>query len=108
MGSPESIGKFREKLLTTREVSQILGLSEKEVIELAEAEKIPHYKVAGEFLRFKKDEILGLKNTIQKKFNIKRSRVSWGERIREFIYFNDFYIISGLVIVFLLWLIFKS
>lgn len=108
MGIAEPLVKTREKLLTTREVSQILGLSEKEVIELAKSERIPHYKVAGEFLRFKKEEVLRLKNEIQKKFNLRKKQVSLGERIGEFLYFNDFYIIAGLVIAFLLWVILKS
>ena len=47
-----------EKLLTTREVSKILDISEKDVIELTQANKIPHFKVAGEFLRFKKKILL--------------------------------------------------
>ncbi len=99
---------MREKLLTTREVSKILEISEKDVIELTENNKIPHFKVAGEFLRFRKDDIVDLKKEIQKRFNIHKEKVSTSERIREFIYFNDFYIVSSIVIVVLLWAIFKG
>jgi excisionase family DNA binding protein len=107
MGSSKSINKIEEKLLTTREVSQILGLSEKEVIELAEAGKISHYKVAGEFLRFKKEEILKVRRIIQRELGLTSTR-SLGERIRDFFYFNDFYIISFSIILILLWFILKS
>ncbi len=99
---------MREKLLTTREVSQILGISEKDVIELTEMGRIPHFKVAGEFLRFDKEVILNLKKEIQRKFNISREKVSLRERVREFFYFNDFYILSGLIIVILLIIIFRG
>ncbi|MCM8774196.1 MAG: helix-turn-helix domain-containing protein [Candidatus Omnitrophica bacterium] len=99
---------MKEKLLTTREVSQILGISEKEIIDLANANKIPHFKVANEFLRFKKEDILRIKKDIQKKFNVRRDRISWEEKIREFLYFNDFYIISALIILILLYIILKD
>ncbi len=99
---------MREKLLTTREVSRILGISEKDVIELTEAGKIPHFKIAGEFLRFNRDNIINLKKEIQRKFNIRNDTVSLSERFRDFFYFNDFYIVSFLIIVVLVWAILKG
>lgn len=99
---------MREKLLTTREVSQALEISEKDVIELTQLSKIPHFKVAGEFLRFKKEDIARLKKEIQKRFNIYKEKTSWAEKSREFMYFNDFYIISTFLIAILLWVIFKG
>ena len=97
-----------ERLITTREVSQILNISEKDIIELTNSGKIPHFKVAGQFLRFRKDDIIILKRDIQNKFNISKEIVPLNERVREFLYFNDFYIVSCLVIIALLWFIFKS
>lgn len=108
MGRSEPVSRVREKLLTTREASYLLGISEKDIIDLAEAKKIPHYKVAGEFLRFKKEEVAKLKSDIQKKFNLGKEEISLGERIKEFLYFNDFYILSGLLISFFLWVIFRG
>jgi len=99
---------MREKLLNTREVSQILDISEKDVIDLTKLGKIPHFKVAGEFLRFRKDDILNLKKEIQKKFDIQKEKTPMHEAIGEFFYFNDFYLISGSIIVLLVWLIFKG
>jgi len=108
MGGSEQVTRFREKLLTTREVSRLLGISEKELIEMTKRGDIPHYKVAGEFLRFRKPEIFKIKDEIQRKFNCARPQTSLGERVREFFYFNDFYILSGAVITVLLWYIFKG
>ena len=99
---------MREKLLTTREVSHILGISEKDVIELTEAGKIPHFKIAGEFLRFNREHIINLKKEIQRRFNIHNDTISLPERFRDFFYFNDFYIVSFLIIVVLLWAILKG
>lgn len=99
---------MNQKLLTTREVSLILQIPEKEVIELAGAGIIPHVKLAGEFLRFKKEEVLGIKETIKKKYNIPEKKTRHFEQIREFFYFYDFYIIIVLLSLALLWVIFAG
>lgn len=96
---------MRERLITIREVSQILGISEKEVIELAEKKKIPSYLIGGEFLRFPQEEIIKLKEKIQKELNISERIIPFKERIYNFFYFNDFYIISFLIILVLLGII---
>ncbi len=99
---------MKEKLLTTREVSQVLGLSEKEVIELANANLLPHFKIEGSFLRFKQSDILRLKEEIKHKYNLPEKKISFSERLKEFFYFNDFYIASTLIIALFLWLIFRN
>jgi excisionase family DNA binding protein len=98
-----------EKFITVRDVSQILGISEQEVIELAEQGVIPAYKIAGTHLRFKKAEINRIKYQDEIKFKTKTKHIkyTWAEKILDFIYFNDFYLISGILIIFMLWLIFK-
>ncbi len=99
---------MKEKLLTTREVSQILGLAEQDVIDLANANLLPSLKLPGEFLRFRKDDILKVKETIKKKYNLPEKKYHFAEKFREFIYFNDFYIVSTVIIVTLLVIIFKD
>ena len=99
---------MKEKLLTVRDVSRIIGISEKDVIELANAGQLKHFRIAGEFLRFKKEDVLAAKASIQRKFNVSPEREKITDKLWNFIYFNDFYIISFAVIVFLLWAIFKK
>ncbi|MDP2922210.1 MAG: helix-turn-helix domain-containing protein [Candidatus Omnitrophota bacterium] len=99
---------MKEKLLTTREVSQILGLSEQDVVDLAKANLLPSFKVAGEFLRFRKEDILRVKETIKKKYNLPEKKHHSIERIKEFFYFNDFYVVSAAVIAVLLWFVVKD
>jgi predicted DNA-binding transcriptional regulator AlpA len=99
---------MKEKLLTTREVSQILGLNEQDIIDLAKANLLPSFKVAGEFLRFRKDDILRVKENIKNKYNLPERKYKGWERFKEFIYFNDFYIISTAVIAVLLWLVVRD
>jgi len=99
---------MKEKLFTTREVSPVLGISEKDVIGLANKNIIPHFKVAGEFLRFKKEDILKVESAIKKKYNIPEKKERSLEQVKEFIYFNDFYLVSAMIIVVLLWIIFRD
>jgi len=58
---------IKEKLVTTREASNLLGISEKEIIELAHTNLIPHFKLGGEFLRFKKEDLIKIKPAKQTK-----------------------------------------
>lgn len=99
---------MRENLLATREASHILGISEKDVIELAEINLLPHFKVAGEFLRFKREDVVKLKSLVKKKYNISEKKHRKSERIKDFFYFNDFYIITAAIIIALLWAIVKD
>ena len=99
---------MKEKLLTTREASTFLGIPEKDVIDLADSNLLPHYKVAGEFLRFKHEDIVRIRPVIKKKYNLPDRKHRYIERAKEFIYFNDFYIISTAIIVLLLWVVVKD
>jgi len=99
-----------EKLLTIREVSMFLGISEKEVIDLAELGTIPAYKVGGVYLRFKKDQIEAYryknKAALHKAFAAQKD--SPGDWINDFLYFNDFYILSAILVLILLFIIFRG
>ena len=99
---------MKENLLATREVSRILGISEKDIIEIANSKHIPHFKVAGEFLRFKKQDILKIRPAIKRRFNLTERKRYYPERIREFVYFNDFYIVSAIIITSLVWIIVRD
>jgi len=95
-----------EKLLCVRDAAHFLGISEKEVIELGERGIIPCYKVGGEFFRFKKQDILSIKDEIRRMFNVRERRFSFREMAADFMYFNSFYIVSCALIIVLLWFVF--
>lgn len=99
-----------EKLLTVREVSAILGLSEKEVVDLAESGALEAYKVGGVYLRFKRDPVLAFqkKNKPQLPKPKNNGKYSAEERISDFFYFNDFYILAALIIAVLLFIILRG
>lgn len=99
-----------EKLLTVRDVSLILGVSEKEVMILAEEGKLPAYKVGGVYLRFKKEQVEAFhKNIKPQTYKTSLSRgYSFAEKIKDFFYFNDFYLFSILIILAILFIIFRG
>lgn len=99
-----------EKLLTVRDVSIILGISEKEVLDLAEEGAIPAYKIGGVYVRFKREQVMEHK---RRSLALKPStgipvKDSFGEKASDFLYFNDFYILAVIIIVFLLFIIFRG
>lgn len=93
-----------EKLLTIREVSLFLNISEKEVIELAEKEILPAYKIGGVYLRFKRHQIEDYKKRAKPHIhkNKPAQKSSFWDKVNDFFYFNDFYIMSVLIIALIL------
>jgi excisionase family DNA binding protein len=99
-----------EKLLTIREVALLLGISEKEVIDLAENGTIPAYKIGGVYLRFKRQQIEEARRKIKltSRKHLLEEKQSIIERIKDFFYFNDFYIVAVLIIAIILLIIFQG
>jgi excisionase family DNA binding protein len=99
-----------EKLLTVREVSVILGISERDVLDLAEKGAIPAYKVGGVYLRFKKEQVTEYRrlNKPVSHRHARSEKPSFSERLSEFFYFNDFYVLAGLIVAIVIYIIFKG
>ena len=92
--------------ITVRETAQILAVSEKKVMDLIESGNLQAYKIADQFLRLKRNEVVNMLSTGQVvSENVVQSYTA-GERVRDFFYFNDFYLISFVVIGILLYIIF--
>lgn len=100
-----------ERLLTIRDVSIILGISEKEVIDLAEGGRIPAYKIGGVYLRFKRHQVEEFRKEHHAEFAKPKEhgpKHPLKERIGDFLYFNDFYILALLIIAAMLVIIFQG
>lgn len=87
-----------EKLITVREASQELGVLEKEIIDLANKGIVPSYKIGGEFLRFRREDLVNARGVVKKALNIEDERIGFLEAIYDFFYFNDFYIVAFIII----------
>jgi excisionase family DNA binding protein len=104
----------QNKFLTVKEVAEELNIAEDEVVSLAENGKIPAYKIGGVYLRFKPENVQEAKRILSRapKEKIKQKakekpRIGLIDRISDFFYFNDFYILAVLIIILMLIIIFK-
>lgn len=93
------------KLLTIREVANYFNITEKEVIDLAECGAIPAYKVGGVYLRFKKEQLDQVRHKVKPNQSLISIEGTHPERLRDFVYHYDFYILSLIVVFFLLYFI---
>ncbi|MBF0217067.1 MAG: excisionase family DNA-binding protein [Candidatus Omnitrophica bacterium] len=116
-----------DKLLTLEELSYYLGVKEDRLVKLIEKGVISGYQIGGEFLRFRKDQIDAIRHEINSRvrdsdrITVKEHRKSltnkrkvvgekdnFFDRIADFIYFKDFYIITGVIIWLLCFFILKE
>ena len=94
--------------ISVRETSQLLGISEKKVMDMIGEKKLEAYRIANQFLRLKKAEVTALKNSGSVTNEVVQFPYSAGERFQDFLYYNDFYLISAVIILTLLYLIFYT
>jgi len=99
-----------EKMLTVRDVAVMLGISEKDVLDLAENGTIPGYKIGGVYLRFKKEQVEQYKkNRHHLQPNaLKQESAGVGGKVSDFFYFHDFYILAAMLIILLGYLVYRG
>jgi excisionase family DNA binding protein len=102
-----------DKLITLKEAAEALGVSENEVRSLVDKGEIVAYQVAGVFLRFKQEQIDILKEKFSKTGPSNNAALNPEaelplSRLKDFLYFNDFYIYSGILTLILLYIILNS
>ncbi len=99
-----------EKLLTVREVAAILSVSEKDVLDLTENGAIPGYKIGGLYLRFKQEQVQQYKKE-HGRHHLQADKdepEGVGCKIKDFFYFNDFYIFASILILLLVYLVYRG
>ena len=88
-----------EKLWTTAEAAQCLGLEEADVEGLVKEGRLTGYKLGGRFLRFRPDQVEALKGQLRLRPGpatpADRRDGSWFHSLQDFLYFHDFYVISA-------------
>ena len=92
--------------ITVRETAQIMAVSEKKVMDLIESGNLQAYKIADQFLRLKRNEVANMLTTGQVVSENIKHIYTPAERMRDFFYFNDFYLGALVVIGILLYIIF--
>ncbi len=94
-----------EKLWTTAEAAECLRIGEGDVEQLVRQGTLTGYRLGGKFLRFRPDEVKALQGTVTPRAPaVPTARASphprpWQERLRDTLYFYDFYILSSALLV---------
>jgi len=96
------------QFVSIRESAQMLYISEKKVMQLIEERKLQAYRIANKFLRLKKEDVLNLRNSGKIQQEQFQFPYTSSEKIKDFFYFNDFYIISLFIVLGLLYVIFYT
>lgn len=96
------------QFISVRETAQVLGVSEKKVMDLIDEKKLQAYRIADKFLRLKKSEVLSLRSSGSIVKETLPINYTTSEKIKDFFYYNDFYLFSLAVILGLLFVIFYS
>lgn len=118
---PDNYDEFlKEEFLTVHEAAEMLEITEEELRGMIHRREIPTHNVAGVFLRLKKKEVEEVKN----RWRIERElfpgkeehfshhhtfqKPTIADKLADFWYFNDFYIVCSVLIVALVTFIISS
>jgi excisionase family DNA binding protein len=93
-------------MLTVEEVKNFLGVSQDDIEKYLKQGKLNAYKIGGTYLRFRKEEVINLRQEILPRKKTSPS-VSLFSRVADFWRFNNFYILSLILVVVILALLVK-
>ena len=95
-----------DNLLSHEEVKRYLEVEDPDLEKLIEKGKLHAYKIGGAYLRFRKEEVLTVK---QEFYSQKKNPLSlpWFVRLKDFWRFNNFYILSLLLIAVLFFIVIR-
>lgn len=98
------------KLLNEKEAAEYLGISQSQLENMVRKKKLSAYKIGGEFLRFDPKELDRFKAVRLNNIPAAKVRVRHplSNRVKDYLYYNDFYIIVAILILILLALVFKA
>jgi len=118
------------KLMTLGELAEHLQVKEEKIIDLVNEGVILAYKIGGELLRFRREQIEAIRSEINSRIteadkvavtkpqhkakerlevrSYNRMADTAEDRVADFFHFNDFYIVSAALIAFLLVIIFRG
>lgn len=96
----------QSKLLTAEETAQYLGLTPDEVSRLVDQGQLSAYKLGGRFVRFRREDVVALAQGRSAVAHSPRQasgpRAAWSERLREFLYLHDFYLLAAVLALLLI------
>jgi len=84
-------------LLSPEETRQFLRISTEDLDGFVKSGKLQAYKISGQYLRFRKEDVLHLKETVFKNREHPVKQNNFLGRVRDFWKFNNFYILGVLI-----------
>jgi len=94
-------------MLTVEEVKNFLEIGQHELEKFLTEGKLRAYKIGGAYVRFRKEDVLNLRSEYRPK-KVRTRHVPLLARIADFWRFNNFYIISLLIVMALAVLVARS
>ena len=92
-----------EKLWTIGDAARCLGVTEADVQQLVRAGRLTAHRQGGRFIRFRPEQVQALKDAVGASSPASSRAIAapypWHERALDFIYFYDFYLVSVLLFV---------
>jgi excisionase family DNA binding protein len=95
------------KLLSLKAAAECLAISPKKLERLVKKGKLPAYKIGGSYLRFKKEDIESFKETVYKKREPLHVKYIFLDTLKDFFYFNSFYIIAVVIAIIMIIIILR-
>lgn len=95
-----------KKFLTSKEAAEYLAVSEDDLQKMVSDGNVPSYQIGGIYLRFRIDDLDSYCRKARKDIK-NRHRGPMSDRIKDFFYFNNFYIFASIVVIIILYFIFK-
>lgn len=95
------------KLLTAEEAARRLGIDQPALESLVAAGRLSAYRLGGQFLRYRADDIEQLIAHRTPRADVATPAAAdadvptggWRERVREFFYLHDFYLLAALLLL---------
>jgi excisionase family DNA binding protein len=93
-------------MLSLEEVKSFLELTQDDLEKYLKAGKLRAYKIGGTYIRFRKEEVLNLRSELRPKKS-KNAPGTGAGKVADFWRFNNFYIVSLLIVLALIAVIVK-
>lgn len=114
------VGGGSEKLLTLEEAARRLSIPADDVGSLIRAGKLPSFRLGGSMLRVRLADVEMVGQEVRRSrsarvpaeeisasgYTLPAASHAWWDRVADFFYFNDFYLVAILLILTLLAIIF--
>ena len=94
-------------LLTEKEVKSYLQANDREIEHLKHRGKLTAFKVGGEFVRYRKDEVVALRNGRKFRMPDQLERNGW-DAVRDFVRFYGVYLVLAAAAVLLFYYFFHA